>query len=543
MQVPCIRSWNTFGGVTAALLAGLALTGCPVDAPNLDPQPNGPGVHWLRFGHITDAQIVDEESPARSVLFDGLISTAWRPQEAYGVQTLDATLGVLNARHVQGEESGRPLDFVIVTGDHTDNAQYNELRWFIDTMDGQVVTPDSGDLDGELRDVAPEDNPKLPYAAIGLDEAIPWYTAYGNHDGLALGNFVVDRRAANAGLWQARLNWIVAEVLGLHRISPLLNALVPTLDQSPAIILGREERIDPETLQLRIDELTPGAIVADGDRHFISKSDFIEEHFNTTTTPAGHGFTSRNQERGTVSYTVRPVEDVPIRLVVMDTVASDPDESIPAFYGVMTREHFEDFVKPRIRAAKRNGEFVILASHHPISDFDIPSPGDTVAAFEFRTFLTLQSNIIAHIAGHSHRHHVQQIAGLFPYLEIETASIIDYPQEGRILDVFYLRETRSIRIESTVIGHMENPTRLSEESFRRASIDRDFSKGAQPGAEGLDVGELFSGAGQEMTIWNGWKLRSKEERYGREVDRNFSITLPRPDMDVAFVGVARSNSV
>ena len=37
--------------------------------------------------------------------------------------------------------------------------------------------------------------------------------------------------------------------------------------------------------------------------------------------------------------------------------------------------------------------------------------------------------------------------------------------------MYYIPETKSIRIDSQIISHMEAPTRLSREGFRRAEID------------------------------------------------------------------------
>lgn len=507
--------------ISGVAILAAALAGCPSSGPG-DPLPGGGGEHLIRFVQISDTQIVDEESPARLVRFVALTRSAWRPQEAYGVQTLDATLRVINDRAELKGPAGFPIDFLVATGDLADGCQHNELRWFIDTMDGKAVLPDSGEPDGAERDQAPDDNPKLMYRTEGLDPSIPWYTVFGNHDGHAVGVFNVDRSEIDSKLWAAPLLRPVALLTGLHDIPPPSNEFSPTSDRSPARIRGSEELIDPDTLMLRQDLLEAGPIVPDSDRRFVSRKIFVEEHFNTATQPIGHGFKDDNRESGRARYSTRPKKDAPVRLLVIDTVAPYQIDGLPAHYGVMTREQFEDFIKPEIEAAEDAGEWVLIASHHPSVDFDTPFLGLTVGTREFRRYLAERPNVIAHLCGHTHKNRVTKVDGPNPYYEIETGSIIDYPQQGRILDVYYVEASNSIRLVSEMVSHMENPTRLSAESFRRAQTDALNREIIAEEAKALR--DELKRAG--ITTWPE-PSPTKAESVGREEDRNFDVTFPR----------------
>ena len=153
------------------------------------------------FHHFGDAQLLDEESPLRGEWQDScptpLSTAAFRPQEALTLQVVASLIRQAN-RIDRSSVTNRAVDFALHTGNAADNAQYNELRWFIDLMDGKQVAPDSGGpgYDGVQSESPDQRYPDLlslaqvPFKPQG--SRFPWYTALGNRDVLVQGNFPPD---------------------------------------------------------------------------------------------------------------------------------------------------------------------------------------------------------------------------------------------------------------------------------------------------------------------------------------------------------------
>jgi 3',5'-cyclic AMP phosphodiesterase CpdA len=214
---------NEQGWVNLEVIEGEALMG---QAPSADAQP------LLSIIHISDLHICDAQSPARVELMDRFADPhhpmsemvpfvgAYRAQEILTTQTLEAMVRTVNSIQ-HGLHSKRPIDFVVATGDVTDNAQGNELDWYFTLMEGGRVHPDSGSFDlwegVAQRDPQkydrsywnPEGTPEgceddFPRALYGfpmvpgLTDAIrkpfdatglvhKWFATHGNHDALLQG--------------------------------------------------------------------------------------------------------------------------------------------------------------------------------------------------------------------------------------------------------------------------------------------------------------------------------------------------------------------
>jgi hypothetical protein len=144
---------------------------------------------------------------------------------------------------------------------------------------------------------------------------------------------------------------------------------------------------------------------------------------------------------------------------------------------------------------KNRDRYVVIATHHPsftlTNEYAPPGAAPRVLGAELVNLLLEYPNVIAMLAGHIHSHLavLHETHERDPYdeslprsgfWEITTASLIDWPQQGRIIEI--IREKYQgrfhIAIVSTVVDHAAgitwDPKRL-DDAFNLAAISRDLA--------------------------------------------------------------------
>jgi len=424
----------------------------------------------LVMHHLSDLHVCDAQSPLRPEFLDrwadpdspirdavGTIG-CYRPHAMLSPHVVESMVQALN-KVTTGPLSGYPIDAAIITGDTTDNAQQNEVDWYLALLDGLEVVPDSGDLtkyEGVMDDGAEHydvkywhphgtpagkedddarakygfpvvpgllDSCRKPIKSTGLK--FPWYAVHGNHDALLQGTVTPDENSQKS-------------IVGNKRYVGLPSSL--TLEQT----LGAFDEIGPASLPRAED--APFVIVSpDTNRKAVDRGEYAEKHLNSPGLPKGHGFTQEHVQKKHMYYATKVGK---IKLIVIDSV-----NEFGGWQGSLDVDQFK-WLENEI---KNSDCYVVLASHHPLNSMfnDYAPFGRRVCIDEITEMLLKYPQVIAWFAGHVHRHHVEWIGSEIEekgFWQIETASHADWPQQSRTIEIVE-NETGEIFIALTTIDH------------------------------------------------------------------------------------------
>ncbi len=401
----------------------------------------------LSFFAITDIHIADKESPAQPLYIGwsarygapGSCGSAYSPVILSTTQVLDAAIQTVNALHKKS-----PIDFGISLGDDTNNSQYNELRWFIDVLDGKRIAPSSGAHIG-----ADHIDYQKPFQAAGLDPAIPWYQVVGNHDQFWMGSAY-----ENAKTWSAHVG---SAILNMSNSPDPSSGGV----NGSGYYMGVVDGANPYGFVIGSGPQgafsTPPTVVADPARRSLATStsstlNWMREFFETTSNPPGHGFKQSNLDADFACYSFEPKANMPIKVIALDNTMKGADQT--EYARACLDQTRLDWLKAELQDGQDRDKLMIIAAHIPLypqKTFD-PAAGNyklftspsVVTDLQLLTILHTYPNLILWISGHRHVNVVtpQQYNGADPadqpeknFWEVETASLRDFPQQFRTFEI------------------------------------------------------------------------------------------------------------
>jgi hypothetical protein len=419
-----------------------------------DLAPGGdPGTAVALLAHLTDAHVMDEQSPARVPFLRRLgppFNSTFRPQEALSKRVLAGALHSVAAL--------RP-DAVIQGGDLIDNAQRNELDWALALLHGGRIDPRSGNsaYEGVQSQANPDpfyyrpdlDAPRHPgllaeavepFASPGL--AAPVYPVLGDHDVLVQG-VVAPTALTRAIALGDRAIWDLPTGLrlpaGLSLSSTTTSLSSPDSLARPALLEGLIEQVSTARSV---------GVAADPAREELVIADVLAR-----LRAEGRGGSGQLLD---YSFDVGPR----LRVIVLDLVRREGGS------GGLVHPGQAAELEAALSAA--GDRWVLVASHQPLAS---SQGGERLLAL-----LDGAPRVIAALSGHTHRSAITPRPSRGGgYWLIATPSLIDFPQQLRALRVIEQRSD-AVALETWMIDHSPD-SRIGSISRQLSYID---AQGGRP---------------------------------------------------------------
>jgi len=368
------------------------------------------GARLGTLAHLTDAHVLDAESPARVTFLARLgspFTSTFRPQEALTAQVMDSAVRAVDAL---------APDAVIQGGDLIDNAQENELARGLALLAGDGVDPNSGGPG--YRGVQIEGNPDPFYYRPAIDAPrhpgmlaaatrrfraaglkAPWYPVLGDHDLLVQG-VVAPTRLTDRIARGDRAVWDLPKELRAPSGAGNLAAVAPDGLPEPGLL---------EPLIRQLLSAPSVAVPADPDRRELGAEEVVARLREAAGLGGGGAL---------LDYAFDVGER--LRVIVLDLVRRGGGSD-----GLVHGDQPGWLARQLVRAGKR---WVLVVSHQPLES---SAGGERLLAL-----LDRHPRVLAALAGHTHRNRIAPRPGPGGgYWLINTASLIDYPQQARALRI------------------------------------------------------------------------------------------------------------
>ncbi|MFF2845724.1 TIGR03767 family metallophosphoesterase [Streptomyces sp. NPDC058001] len=393
------------------------------------------------FVQFTDLHLVDVQHPLRYEYLRAQTASAWRPQESLSVAGAVSLVERVNALR-GAPATGAPLHFVMTTGDNTDNNARSELDWYLRVMSGGRITPNTGDPrhyegvqnsglklywqpDAALRDADKQFG--FPRIDGFLDAAIrelrspglrlPWYSTVGNHDALP------------GGCYAPGDSFFAEYAVGGRKLMSLPEDRGAAVWQ--AVKAGKDPLGTAFKELLKSEARHMRSVTPDEARAPFTPAEYLRAHLDPAHTgpgPHGHGYTEANVAARTQYYSFRVSDDV----LGISLDSTDPGGHYEGSLGTAQLTWLERTLK------EHQGEYVVVFSHHTSRTMRNlrPDPGRPGEARhggdEIVALLGRHKNVLAWVNGHSHKNAITPHG---TFWEISTASHVDFPQLGRVIEI------------------------------------------------------------------------------------------------------------